>query len=116
MRALIFLALVTPALAEPVGTHPFPWLNAEQLLRKLEHPSSRADSAQAVAYLQGVMEVSANRSWCYSVTKPSTALLQPALTDKLRSLTPSQAKQSAAVLAVQAWQEKWPCAPRCCHV
>jgi hypothetical protein len=116
MRALIFLALAAPAFAGPVGTHPFPWLTGEQLLQKLERPASASDPIEAAAYLQGVMDASADRGWCYSATKPGTALLQPALTDKLHALPSAQVKRSAAVLAIQAWREKWPCTARCCHV
>jgi len=116
--AITFLALglMLPAFAGPPASHPFPWMTGEQLLRQLEQPTSQADAAAAVAYLQGVMDASADRQWCYSLTKPGTGLVQPALTDKLRSLAPAQAKQNAAVLVVQAWQEKWPCPPKgCCH-
>lgn len=116
MRALIFFAIVAPAFAAPVGTHPFPWLTGEQLLQKLERPARPADPMEAVSYLQGVMDTTADREWCYSLTKPGTALLQPALTDKLRALPPAEAKRSAAILAVQAWKEKWPCTAGCCHV
>jgi hypothetical protein len=115
---LLFLSvgLVLPAFAGPPATHPFPWVTGEQLLQQLDRPASQAEAAAAVAYLKGVMDVSADRQWCYSLTKPGTGLVQPALTDKLRSLKAAQAKQSAAVLAVQAWQEKWPCpAKGCCH-
>jgi hypothetical protein len=61
------------------------------------------------------MDATADRQWCYSATRPGTNLIQPALTDKLRTLTPAQARQSARVLPVQAWTEKWPCpAQGCC--
>jgi Rap1a immunity proteins len=109
------LALELPAHAGPAGMHPFPWMTGAQMLRMLEHPASQAEAAAAVAYLQGVMDASADRTWCYSTTKPGTALLQPALTDKLRTLAPEQSGQSAALIAVAAWQEKWPCTARCCH-
>lgn len=113
---LIALGLALPAFAGPPGTHPFPWVTGEQLLQYLERPTSQADADAAAAYLRGVMDASADRQWCYSRTKPGTAQLQPVLTDKLHSLAPAQAKQSAAALAVQAWQTKWPCPPKgCCH-
>lgn len=116
MRALILLALALPAYASPPVTHPFPWMNGARLLRQLEQPANQAESAEAVAYLQGVMDATADQQWCYSATKPGTNLLQPALTDKLRTLTPAQARQSAGVLAVQAWAERWPCSAKaCCH-
>jgi hypothetical protein len=113
---LLLAALALPAIANPPGFHPFPWVTGEQLLQQLDRPANQADAAAAVAYLKGVMDASADRQWCYSLTRPGTGLVQPALTDKLRSLAPAQATQSAAVLAVQAWQEKWPCPPKgCCH-
>jgi hypothetical protein len=116
MRALILLALALPAYAAPPATHPFPWMSGARLLSQLDQPANQAEAAEAVAYLQGVMDATADRQWCYSATKPGTNLLQPALTDKLRMLTPEQARQSAGVLAVQAWAEKWPCPARgCCH-
>jgi hypothetical protein len=115
MRALILLALALPVFAEPVATHPFPWVSGAELLRKLDRPASQAEATATSAYLQGVMDATADREWCYSATKPGTGLVQPALTDKLRSLPPAQARQSAAVLAIQAWREKWPCTARCCH-
>lgn len=115
MRALFLLALALPAYAGPAATHPFPWMTGARLLRQLDRPANQAEAAEAVAYLQGVMDATADRQWCYSTTKPGTGLVQPALTDKLRTLTPAQAKQSAGVLAVQAWAEKWPCTPGCCH-
>lgn len=116
MRALILLTLALPAYAAPTATHPFPWMNGARLLRQLDQPATQAEATEAVAYLQGVMDATADRQWCYSATKPGTNLLQPALTDKLRGLTPEQARRSAGVLAVQAWAEKWPCrAQRCCH-
>nr|WP_314539976.1 Rap1a/Tai family immunity protein [uncultured Massilia sp.] len=116
MRALILLALALPAYAGPPATHPFPWMSGERLLRQLDQPASQAEAAEAVAYLKGVMDATADRQWCYSTSKPGTNQMQPALTDKLRALTPSQARQSAGVLAVQAWAEKWPCPARgCCH-
>jgi hypothetical protein len=109
------LALALPAYAAPVGTHPFPWMTGEQLLRKLDRPASQIDAAATSAYLQGVMDATADREWCYSATKPGTNQVQPVLTDKLRALPPAQVRQSAAVLAVQAWREKWPCTAGCCH-
>lgn len=116
MRALILLALAMPTCAAPPATHPFPWMSGERLLRQLDQPANAAEAAEAVAYLHGVMDATADRQWCYSATKPGTKLVQPALMDKLRALTPAQARQSAGVLAVQAWAEKWPClAQGCCH-
>lgn len=116
MRALILLALALPAYAGPLATHPFPWMTGARLLRQLEQPASEVESAEAVAYLKGVMDATADRTWCYSETKPGTGLLQPALTDKLHALTPTQARQNAGVLAMQAWAERWPCpAQGCCH-
>jgi hypothetical protein len=88
-------------------------MSGAQLLRKLNNP---AEAAEAVAYLKGVVDATADRAWCYSQTKPGSAQLQPALTDKLRALSPAQAQRSAAELAVQAWQVQWPCTSNgCCH-
>lgn len=116
MRALILLAVALPAYSSPQATHPFPWMSGSRLLRQLDQPANHAEAAEAVAYLQGVMDATADRQWCYSATKPGTNLIQPALTDKLRTLTPVQARQSAGVLAVRAWAEKWPCPEQgCCH-
>lgn len=116
MRALILLALALPAYAGPAATHPFPWMNGARLLRQLDQPTNHGEAAEAVTYLQGVIDATADRQWCYSATKPGTNLLQPTLTDKLRTLTPEQTRQSAGVLAVKAWAEKWPCpAQGCCH-
>jgi hypothetical protein len=114
MRALILLAIALPAYAAPAPTHPFPWITGEQILKKLNTP---AETAEAVAYLKGVMDATADREWCYSLTKPNTALLQSALTDKLRALPPTQASDNAGVLAVSAWRSAWPCPDKgCCHV
>lgn len=111
---LLALALAIPAFGSPITNSP--WMSGAQLLRKLDRPASPADAAEAVAYLQGVVDATADRLWCYSATKPGSAQLQPALTDKLRSLTSVQARQGAGALAVQAWAEKWPCRTQgCCH-
>jgi hypothetical protein len=114
MRALLLLALILPAYGAPVGTHPFPWITAEQMLRKL---NSGTETAEAVAYLKGVVDATADRDWCYSRTKPGSAQLQSTLTDALRSATAEQLRGNAGALAVSAWKRAWPCpAAGCCHV
>ncbi|GAB3436682.1 hypothetical protein GCM10027320_22530 [Massilia solisilvae] len=110
LGAAFGLAQAAPA------SHPFPWMSGAQLLRQLDHPANAAESAEAVAYLKGVMDATADREWCYSQAKPGTGLLQPALTDVLRTLEPAARQANAARLAVQAWQAKWPCTVGCCHV
>jgi hypothetical protein len=105
------LALSGSTLAHPVSQAP--WMTGAQLMQKLR---GAADSAEAVAYLKGVVDSTADRQWCYSQSKPGSAQLQPVLMDKLRALPPAQAQRSAAELAVEAWRERWPCPPHgCCH-
>lgn len=112
VRAMILLAVALPAFAAP-ATHPFPWVTGEQLLAKLRNPTH---AAEAVAYLKGVIDATADREWCYSQTKPGTAQLQSALTDSLAALPAAQAHGNAAALVVGAWRDKWPCPERgCCH-
>jgi hypothetical protein len=123
MRALMLLlgiTLVLPALADdtrqplPPIRAAAPWMTGARLLRMLD---SATETAEAVGYIKGVVDVTADREWCYSRTKPSSAQLQPALTSKLRALSPAQAQRSAAALAVEAWREQWPCLEAgCCHV
>jgi hypothetical protein len=122
MRALMLLlgvALAPPALADdarqplPPIRAAAPWMTGAQLLRKLDNP---AEAAEAIGYIKAVVDVTADREWCYSQARPGSAQLQPALTEKLRALSPAQAQRSAAALAVEAWRERWPCpAAGCCH-
>jgi hypothetical protein len=113
MRALMLWALALPAYAAPVGTHPFPWITGQKLLEQLNRPAS---AGEAVTYLKGVVDATADRDWCYSQFKPDTAQLQATLTDGLRALSPAEARNNAAALAVRIWREHWPCrGNRCCH-
>ncbi|MFL6672904.1 MAG: Rap1a/Tai family immunity protein [Massilia sp.] len=109
MRALILagLVLATPAHAAS------PWMTGAQLLQKLLSPTG---ATEAVSYLKGVHDMTADRTWCYSAAKPGTAQLQSALVDGLRALSPAQAQRNAGELAAQIWRAKWPCQPNgCCH-
>jgi hypothetical protein len=92
-----------------------PWMTGDRLLQMLERPRAPADPVQGAAYLKGIEDATADRDWCYSRTKPGTKQLQPAALDLIRSLSPAEAQQSAALLAVRAWKKEWPCVPGCCH-
>lgn len=113
MRALLLLALALPATAAPTTPTAPPWRTGAQLLHQLRSP---AEAAQAVAYLQGVVDATADRDWCYSRARPSSALLQAAVTDAIEAAPPALAAGSAGALALAAWQRAWPCAATgCCH-
>ena len=119
MRALTLLAIaiILPVQAKDKPLAPdhmrMPWMNGAELLRKL---NNAAETGEAVGYLKAVADMTADRDWCYSQSKPGSAQLQPVVTDKLHTLSVTQAQRSAAALAMEAWREQWPCpSVGCCH-
>lgn len=121
MRAptLLSLVLAMPAHADdahrpqPSAAVAVPWITGAQLIHKLDNPN---EAAEAVAYLKGVIDATADKDWCRSLSKPSTAALQSTLVDGLRALPLQEANRSAGALAVRIWQEKWPRSRYgCCH-
>jgi hypothetical protein len=109
----LLLALTLPVSAAPPAPPAPPWRTGAQLLHQLRSP---AEAAQAVSYLQGVVDATADRDWCYSRTRPSSAALQAAVTDAIETAPPALAAGSAGAIALAAWRHAWPCAGSgCCH-
>jgi hypothetical protein len=94
---------------------PSPWLTGAQLLARLEKRDG-----EAVVYLQGVFDATESGLWCYTdrrhvkLAKPAPEAVRTDAMAYLRRQPRAKLRESAAVLIVEMWQERWPCPPEGC--
>lgn len=121
MRAVIVFAVAASISVSAQPTSAPVWMTGTQLLALLTFPAhikgnldmspaQYLDAERARLYIEGVHDLSAGKSWCYSrMYPPAPDTVRDAVVMGLRSLPPEQLRRNAAELMVDIWRKRWPC-------
>ncbi|CAN7437155.1 Rap1a/Tai family immunity protein [Massilia sp. LjRoot122] len=118
MRALFFASLLSVAPSWSQNVSQAPWMTGERFLSLVAFPPIQGksslqvhvDEQRARMYIHGVHDATEGKGWCYGQPyKPKPDVLEDAVIDGIKGLSPEQLKRNAADLFVEIWRVKYPC-------